>query len=160
MIYKLFKYILNFVLKCIFWFLAFLNNLECCMHLYLNEMWSLAQLKGPSATANIPGRELFKINVRGERSGSAVECLTRDRGAADSSLTGVTVLCPSARHIDPCWTRPFIIERLLMGRKESNQTNKQTNKCIWNEPCADPENSVGRGILTFFAVFLNHQSIS
>ena len=28
-----------------------------------------------------------------ERSGSVVECLTRDRGAAGSSLTGVTVLC-------------------------------------------------------------------
>ena len=27
-----------------------------------------------------------------ERSGSVVECLTRDRGAADWSLTGVTVL--------------------------------------------------------------------
>ena len=29
-----------------------------------------------------------------ERSGSVVECLTRDRGAAVSSLTGVTALCP------------------------------------------------------------------
>ena len=29
-----------------------------------------------------------------ERSGSVVECLTRDRGAAGLSLTGVTVLCP------------------------------------------------------------------
>ena len=29
-----------------------------------------------------------------ERSGSVVERLTRDRGAAGSSLTGVTVLCP------------------------------------------------------------------
>ena len=29
-----------------------------------------------------------------ESSGSVVECLTRDRGAAGSSLTGVTVLCP------------------------------------------------------------------
>ena len=28
----------------------------------------------------------------GERSGSVVECLTRDRGAAGASLTGVTVL--------------------------------------------------------------------
>ena len=27
-------------------------------------------------------------------------------------------------------TRPFITERLLMGRKESNQTNKQTNKAL------------------------------
>ena len=29
-----------------------------------------------------------------ERSGSMVECLTRDRRAAGSSLTGVTALCP------------------------------------------------------------------
>ena len=29
-----------------------------------------------------------------ERSGSVVECLTWDRGAAGSSLTVVTVLCP------------------------------------------------------------------
>ena len=30
-----------------------------------------------------------------------VECLTGDRRAAGSSLTGVTVLCPCARHIYP-----------------------------------------------------------
>ena len=29
-----------------------------------------------------------------ERSGSEVECMTRDRGAMGSSLTGVTALCP------------------------------------------------------------------
>ena len=29
-----------------------------------------------------------------ERSGSVVECLTQDRGAAGLSLTGITVLCP------------------------------------------------------------------
>ena len=29
-----------------------------------------------------------------ERSGSVVECLTRDRRAAGSSLTGITALCP------------------------------------------------------------------
>ena len=29
-----------------------------------------------------------------ERSGSVVECLTRDLEAAGSSLTGVTALCP------------------------------------------------------------------
>ena len=28
-----------------------------------------------------------------ERNGSVVKCLTRDRGAADSSLNGVTALC-------------------------------------------------------------------
>ena len=63
-----------------------------------------------------------------------VECLTRDRGAAGSGLTGVTALCPVARNINPSLvlvqprkTRPFIAERLLMGRKESNQTI--TNTC-------------------------------
>ena len=29
-----------------------------------------------------------------ERSGSVVECLTRDRGAAGSSLTDIIALCP------------------------------------------------------------------
>ena len=36
-----------------------------------------------------------------ERSGSVLEYLTRDRGAAGSSLTGVTALCPLARHGNP-----------------------------------------------------------
>ena len=60
-----------------------------------------------------------------------VECLTRDRGAAGSSITGITALCPSARLINPSLvlvqprkTRPYITERLMMGHKESNQTNK------------------------------------
>ena len=64
-----------------------------------------------------------------------VECLTRDRGAAGSSLTGVTVLCPLARHINPSLavvqhrkTHPYITERLLMGHKESNQAKKQQNQ--------------------------------
>ena len=67
-----------------------------------------------------------------ERSGSVVECLTRDPGATGSSLTGITVLCPWARHINPSWvlvqprkTRPFISGRLLMELKESNQTKSK-----------------------------------
>ena len=63
-----------------------------------------------------------------ERSGSVVECLTRDWRAAESSLTGVTALCHWERHIYPSLvlvqprkTRPCLTERLLMGRKESNQ---------------------------------------
>ena len=65
-----------------------------------------------------------------------VECLTRDQGAEGSSLIGVTALCPLARHISPSLVlvQPrktvnlySVAERLLMGRKESNQT-KQTNK--------------------------------
>ena len=37
---------------------------------------------------------------------------------------------PSAWHINPSLVlvQPRLTERLLMGRKESNQTNKQTNK--------------------------------
>ena len=36
----------------------------------------------------------YKIVFYRERSGSVVECLTRGRRAAGSSLTGVTALCP------------------------------------------------------------------
>ena len=41
----------------------------------------------------------------------------------------MTAMCPWARHIDPSLvlvqprkTRPYITEKLLMGRKESNHT--------------------------------------
>ena len=34
------------------------------------------------------------FSVRWEHSGSVVECLTQDRGAAGLSLTSVTALCP------------------------------------------------------------------
>ena len=43
----------------------------------------------------------------------------RDREATGLTLTGVTAFCTSKTH-------PYIIERLMMGRKESNQTNKIT----------------------------------
>ena len=66
-----------------------------------------------------------------EYSGSVVEYLSRDLRASGSSLIGVAALCPTARHINPSLvlvhprkTRPFITERVLMGRKESNQTKQ------------------------------------
>ena len=72
-----------------------------------------------------------------EHSGSVVYCSTWDRGATGLSLTGVTALCPWARHINPSLvlvqprkTRPFIIERLLMEPKKSNQTNTQV--CLYS----------------------------
>ena len=84
----------------------------------------------------------IQIHYLREGSGSVVECLTQDRGAAGSSLTGVTVLWSlskvirlqrSARHIYPSLvlvhsrkTSPCLTERLLMGHKESNQTNKKS----------------------------------
>ena len=65
-----------------------------------------------------------------ERSSSVVECLTQDWGATGSSLYGGTALCPWARHtnpflvlVQPRKTRPYITEKLLMGCKETNQTN-------------------------------------
>ena len=70
-----------------------------------------------------------------ERSGSVVECSTRDLGAAGSSLIGVTALWslskthfPSLVLVQPRKTRPCLTERLLMGRKESI---KQTNKMLF-----------------------------
>ena len=71
----------------------------------------------------------------GEHSGSVVECLTQDLGAAGSSLTGVTGLCPWASHINPSLvlvqprkTYSYITERLLMGCKKSNKQTKQVPK--------------------------------
>ena len=51
------------------------------------------QLRGESqiyTEVTRPGRVAQSVR---ERSGSVVECLTRDRRAAGSSLTGVTALC-------------------------------------------------------------------
>ena len=68
---------------------------------------------------------------------AVVECLTQDRGVAGSSLAGVTVLCPWARHIYPCIvlvqprkTCPDIAEKLLTGtyRIKSKQTNKKSDQ--------------------------------
>ena len=66
-----------------------------------------------------------------ERSGSVVEFLTQDQGAAGSSLTGPALslsknINPNLVLVQPRKTRPYITERLLMGRKESNQTNKNS----------------------------------
>ena len=62
-----------------------------------------------------------------------VECLTRDRGAR-VRVSPTSLRCgPWPRHIYPSLvlvqprkTRPCLIERLLMGRKESDKPNKQT----------------------------------
>ena len=66
------------------------------------------------------------------------ECLTRDQGAAGSSLTASLRSGPLARHIPPSLvlvqpreTRHCLTEKLFMGRKESNQINK-SNKQIHN----------------------------
>ena len=40
---------------------------------------------------------------------------------------------PSLVLVEPRKTRPFITERLLMGRKESNQTNKLSGPMIYEQ---------------------------
>ena len=67
----------------------------------------------------------------GDPGSPVVEYLTRDRGAAGSSLTSVTVLWSlsetdysSLVQVQPRKTRPSLTESLLMGREESNQTEK------------------------------------
>ena len=43
-------------------------------------------------------------------------------------------ITPSLVLVQPRKIRPFITERLLMGRKESNQTNKQKNTSLYDWP--------------------------
>ena len=45
------------------------------------------------SVGDVDPSKFAQMTIR-ERSGSVVECLTRDRRAAGSSLTGVTALCP------------------------------------------------------------------
>ena len=57
-----------------------------------------------------------------------VECLTPDRGAAGFKphrlhcVVSLSKTQPNLVLVQPRKTCPFITERLLMGRKESNQT--------------------------------------
>ena len=59
------------------------------------------------------------------------------QAVASSSITGVTVLCPLARHINPCLvvqlrtTRPDITEKWSLGHKESNQSIKMRVVYSW-----------------------------
>ena len=52
----------------------------------------------------------------GGQSGLVVECFSRDRGVAGSSLTSITVLCPWARPINPCLV-------LVQPRKDPSRHN-------------------------------------
>ena len=64
--------------------------------LNLHSNFEYARNQGPSETGEYAHQSLCHLpryNIW-ERSDSVAECLSRDRGAAGSSLTGVTVLCP------------------------------------------------------------------
>ena len=68
-----------------------------------------------------------------ESSDSVVECLTRDRGTGDSSLTSVTTLWSlskthlsySLELVQPRKTRPCLTERLFMGQKNQIKQTKE-----------------------------------
>ena len=103
-----------------------------------------------------------------ERSGSVVEYLTGDRGATGSSLTGFTVLCRLARHINLSLvlvqlrkTHPYITERLLMGRKESNQKSKLLELDQSKKGCKDQESiqSSTTPYSSIFGVLIWNQSV-
>ena len=70
----------------------------------------------------------FYTGFTAQGSGSVVECLTRDRGFEPHQRHCVVSLSkninPSLVLVQPRKTRPFITERLLMGRRiKSNKTN-------------------------------------
>ena len=90
------------------WQQPFLNDSAEGRRMTVEIIWS----KQPSFTSQQKGGR--------ECSGSVVECLTEDRGAADSSHTGFTALCPWARHNNPSFvlvqprkTGPFILESVI-----------------------------------------------
>ena len=67
---------------------------------YLAEIfvaYSIASVLYSSSRMKIPNlrrpRSLPITDIAWDRSGSVVECLARDQGAADSIITGVTALC-------------------------------------------------------------------
>ena len=68
-------------------------------------------------------------NNNWERSGRVLDSRPRGRGLEPHRRHYVVFLSkdinPGLELVQPRKIRPFIIERLLMGRKESNQTNKQ-----------------------------------
>ena len=71
-----------------------------------------------------------QIECDREHSGSVVECLTRDRGRGFELHWRHWVVSLSKKKLilalyvfQPRKTHPFITKRLLMGSKESNQTN-------------------------------------
>ena len=74
---------------------------------------------------------VFRINGPGGGgglSGRELDSRPRDHGFEPHCVVFLSKnINPSLVLVQPRKTRPYITERLLMGCKESNQTNKQTN---------------------------------
>ena len=87
----------------------------------------------------------FTYFIVRERSGSVVECLTRASPASLRCGPWARHIYPSLVLVQPRKTRPCLTERLLMGRKESNQTNKTINKHIGDWNCRHRTKTPERG---------------
>ena len=83
---------------------------------------------GIHETLNRQGKHLTQARVR-ELSGKELDSRPRGRGFEPQRPFSVVSLSkninPSFILVQPRKTRPFITEILLMGRKESNQTNNR-----------------------------------
>ena len=93
-----------------------------------------------------------------------VECLTRDRGAADLA----SLRCgPWARHIYPSLvlvqprkTHPCLTERLLMGRKESNQIkNKKKSFLSYGHQASSFEGHQAQHFTNMFLSFITYSHL-
>ena len=112
---------------------------------FRNTIWVSNRLD-PDQARHIVGPDLGTICLQ-KLSANNIEplssCTTSgagwDRGGAGLSLTGVTALCPWARHINPSLalvqprkTFHYITERLMMDIKNKiKQTKEQADLCSW-----------------------------
>ena len=107
----------------------FIPKTWCHCHSWLAGLLSKRNSFGVFRNTHFILSKLMNVYyLRWERSGSMIECLTRNREAAGSSHFVVTALCPWERHINPnlvlvqpIKTRPNKTERLLIGRKNQNK---------------------------------------
>ena len=112
----------------------------------VREIWFFFKVREKSGNSvklsgkleNLQKSGNFKIMFWGAQwlSGRVLDSRPRGRGFEPHRPHCVVSLSkninPSLVLVQPRKTRPFITERLLMGRKESNQTNNQTKSCLVN----------------------------
>ena len=110
----------------------------CCCAAYLLPIWNALIQCSQSADrwSDIQQNECANNSHNHHESfqSATVQCLLpRQRSHRFEPHQRHCVVClsknisPSLVLVQPTKTLPFITERLLMGRKESNQTNKQSN---------------------------------
>ena len=85
---------------------------------------SIYRLNNPWIKQHLNWLEIISNKVR-ERSGSVLDSRPRGHGFEPHCVVSLSKnINPNLVLVHPRKTRPFITERLLIGCKESNQTNK------------------------------------